>query len=327
MKIVAGLGSIDEYIPYVEAGADELFCGYVPECWSLKYGMENPLNRREVYYYNVQIGSQSELQIMQKMVERYHVPVSIAFNSLYYVPEQYSMIVDIMRQCMQYGYRTFIVADVALLVYLKEQAQDLRECGMKIHLSGETAEVNSPMLEEFRKLMIDRMIFHRKNTISDMGSMISSQKERYPEKALDYEAFILNEKCHFTGAFCNTLHCDELAHMCRVPYRRGMIAAGTTPCKMQSDSASDCEQNDSNMTGVSGCGLCALWKLRQAGITHLKLVSRGNYVEDTIRDIKALRTALTILEHTNNEPQYVDHMKKELFPCGQCSGNCYYADL
>ena len=29
MKIVAGLGSIDEYIPYVKAGADEFFCGYV----------------------------------------------------------------------------------------------------------------------------------------------------------------------------------------------------------------------------------------------------------------------------------------------------------
>lgn len=327
MKIVAGLGSIDEYIPYVEAGADELFCGYVPECWSLKYGMENPLNRREVYYYNVQIGSQSELQIMQKMVERYHVPVSIAFNSMYYVPEQYSMIVDIMRQCMQYGYRTFIVADVALLVYLKEQAQDLRECGMKIHLSGETAEVNSPMLEEFRKLMIDRVIFHRKNTISDMGSMISSQKERYPEKALDYEAFILNEKCHFTGAFCNTLHCDELVHMCRVPYRRGAIEVCTNPCETQDDSASEWEQNDMNMTGVSGCGLCALWKLRQAGVTHLKLVSRGNYIEDTMRDIKALRTALTILEHADHETQYVDNMKKTLFPCGKCSGNCYYADL
>ena len=34
MKIVAGLGSIDEYIPYVEAGADVVFCGYVPYSWT-----------------------------------------------------------------------------------------------------------------------------------------------------------------------------------------------------------------------------------------------------------------------------------------------------
>lgn len=48
MKIVAGLGSVDEYIPYVQAGADELFCGYVPYNWTKKYGTVLPLNRREV---------------------------------------------------------------------------------------------------------------------------------------------------------------------------------------------------------------------------------------------------------------------------------------
>ena len=48
MKIVAGLGSIDEYIKFAEAGADEFFCGYVPYSWSQKYGTVLPLNRREV---------------------------------------------------------------------------------------------------------------------------------------------------------------------------------------------------------------------------------------------------------------------------------------
>lgn len=46
MKIVAGLGSIDEYIPYVLAGADELFCGYVPYNWTKKYGTVLPLKRQ-----------------------------------------------------------------------------------------------------------------------------------------------------------------------------------------------------------------------------------------------------------------------------------------
>lgn len=324
MKLTVGLGSIDEYVPYVEAGADELFCGYVPEAWSLKYGMGNPLNRREVCYYNVQIGSESELQIMQKMVKKYKVPVSITFNSLYYAPEQYSMIAGIMRQCMQYGYQSFIVADTALLVYLRECAQDLRKNGMKLHLSGETAEVNSPMLEEFRKLSIDRVIFHRKNTIADMQSMISYQTARYPDKHLSYEAFILNEMCHFTGAFCNSLHCDELVHMCKVPYIRRAITDAPESDEKQFEQACTYEEQDWSLTGATGCGLCALWRLRQAGITHLKLVSRGNYIDNTIRDIKALRTALEILEQSGTEVQFVDKMKNTLFPCGKCSGSCYY---
>ena len=48
MKITAGLGSVDDYPMYVEAGADECFCGYVPFAWAEKYGVLNPLNRREV---------------------------------------------------------------------------------------------------------------------------------------------------------------------------------------------------------------------------------------------------------------------------------------
>ena len=49
MKITAGLGSIDEYIRFAEAGADEFFSGYVPYSWAEKYGTVMPLNRREVF--------------------------------------------------------------------------------------------------------------------------------------------------------------------------------------------------------------------------------------------------------------------------------------
>ena len=34
--------------------------------WAEKYGVIHPLNRREVLFYNVQIGSMSELQILKK---------------------------------------------------------------------------------------------------------------------------------------------------------------------------------------------------------------------------------------------------------------------
>ena len=67
MKITAGLGSIDEYIRFAEAGADEFFSGYVPYSWAEKYGTVMPLNRREVFCYNVQLGAYSELEILSTM--------------------------------------------------------------------------------------------------------------------------------------------------------------------------------------------------------------------------------------------------------------------
>ena len=48
MELTAGLGSVDDYIRYIEAGADECFCGYIPYAWDRKYGTVLSLNRREV---------------------------------------------------------------------------------------------------------------------------------------------------------------------------------------------------------------------------------------------------------------------------------------
>lgn len=324
MKIVAGLGSIDEYETFVKAGADEFFCGYVPFSWAEKYGVIHPLNRREVLFYNVQIGSMSELQILKKMVDYYGKPVTLTFNSLYYTGEQYPVIAEIITQCMAAGFENFIIADSALMLYLRQQKIN---CG--IHLSGETAEVNRGMLEQMLPFGIRRVIFHRKNSLEDMQSCI--KEADFPH---EYEAFILNELCHFSGAFCNSLHCDELTHLCRVPYELGNLHKKEETDAAQKDVAETDRiqgkegkglplDEDGYLTGSTGCGLCALYRMKQVGITHLKLVGRGNYTDFMEKDIRQLRKALDILENSDSEAQYQKKMKASLFPDG-CSQNCYY---
>lgn len=324
MKIVAGLGSIDEYETFVKAGADEFFCGYVPFSWAEKYGVIHPLNRREVLFYNVQIGSMSELQILKKMVDYCGKPVKLTFNSLYYTGEQYPVIAEIITQCMAAGFENFIIADPALMLYLRQQKIN---CG--IHLSGETAEVNRGMLEQMLPFGIRRVIFHRKNSLEDMQSCI--KEADFPH---EYEAFILNELCHFSGAFCNSLHCDELTHLCRVPYELGNLHKKEETDAAQKDVAETDRiqgkegkglplDEDGYLTGSTGCGLCALYRMKQVGITHLKLVGRGNYTDFMEKDIRQLRKALDILENSDSEAQYQKKMKASLFPDG-CSQNCYY---
>lgn len=324
MKIVAGLGSIDEYETFVKAGADEFFCGYVPFSWAEKYGVIHPLNRREVLFYNVQIGSMSELQILKKMVDYYGKPVTLTFNSVYYTGEQYPVIAEIITQCMAAGFENFIIADPALMLYLRQQKIN---CG--IHLSGETAEVNRGMLEQMLPFGIRRVIFHRKNSLEDMQSCI--KEADFPH---EYEAFILNELCHFSGAFCNSLHCDELTHLCRVPYELGNLHKKEETDATQKDVAETDRiqgkegkglplDEDGYLTGSTGCGFCALYRMKQVGITHLKLVGRGNYTDFMEKDIRQLRKALDILEKSDNELQYQREMKASLFPDG-CSQNCYY---
>lgn len=339
MKITSGLGSIYDYPRYVRAGADELFCGYVPFSWSEKYGTVLPLNRREVLNYNVQIGSFSELEILANMVQKYQKPVHLTFNSLYYRPEQYEEIARIIQQCRSIGFDSYILADPALLVYLRKEKIDC-----EVHLSGDLGTVNSAMTEVFAKEYPKRIIFQRKNTISEMRAVIrhiTAQKEAarkewtYPT---EFEAFALNELCQFSGAFCNSLHCDEMGYLCRVPYWKKPMSLSESKLEKQEknrpeenisisewDSASELTNpvsEDGYFCGATGCGLCTLKQLSDVGITHLKLVGRGNYTDFMERDIRNLRRTLEILEDSSTEEEYIRAMKAELFPNG-CSHMCY----
>lgn len=327
MKIVAGIGSIDDYENYVQAGADECFCGYVPGEYMMRYGRKYPANRREVVYYNVQIGSESELLILRKMIEKYNVPVSIAFNGLYYGDEQRAFLIDTIRKCIAMGYADVIVAEPTLIKALGGVE------GIRITVSGEIGELNENVLSSIYNERIRRFIYPRQTTIEEMMRL----KAKWSEKAdLEYEAFTLNEKCHFTGAYCNSLHCDELCHMCKLPYRiydkQGGVAAGSEcnePCEIgncQNDAPDEYEYvnecADEYIVGTTGCALCLLWKYREVGVTHLKLVSRGNSTEATCEDIRSLRKALDILERSESEEEYKRRLFDEIFPKG-CGGNCY----
>ena len=195
MKLTVGLGSVDEYIRFSEAGADEFFCGYVPYSWTQKYDTMMPLNRREVLCSNVQLGAFSELEILSSMIRDYQRPVHLTFNSLFYLPEQYPEITKIMKACMCLGFQSYIIADPALILYLREHNIDC-----EIHLSGETGEVNSQMVDFFQQFSLKRVIFHRKNSFDDMKAVIDAEKSHGGLRAeTDFEAFILNEMCQFTG--------------------------------------------------------------------------------------------------------------------------------
>ena len=331
MKLTVGLGSVDEYIRFSEAGADEFFCGYVPYSWTQKYGTMMPLNRREVLCSNVQLGAFSELEILASMIRDYQRPVHLTFNSLFYLPEQYPEIAKIMKACMCLGFQSYIIADPALILYLREHNIDC-----EIHLSGETGEVNSRTVDFFQQFSLKRVIFHRKNSFDDMKAVIDAEKSHGGLRAeTDFEAFILNEMCQFTGAFCNSLHCDELGHLCRVPYwlkpvddscdplASGHLRPSAPAAPLQISPPDSSELPNGYLCGATGCGLCALYRFREIGITHLKLVGRGNYTDYMEQDIRMLRRALMLLEHSTSEKDFQQNMREQLFPQG-CSSHCYY---
>lgn len=295
MKITAGLGNLDSYEALAQAGADELFAGFVPFSWLEKYGNTTPLNRREVLLHDLQLDTLGEMRILARKVEQYGVPVALTFNSIAYAPDQYPMIADLLGELARIGFPDWIIADPALLMYLKRQ-------GVRghIHLSGEAGCFSPDAMGLFAPLGVSRWIFPRKMCPEEMAACIRALP------SMEYEAFALNEKCHYSGAFCSSLHCDELEHLCRVPY----LPAGP-------DCAAASLEQDYDGFGATGCALCALPALKRAGVTHLKVVGRGAGVEQIRRDIQLMRRAL---EMDDARPEEI---RREILG-GVCDKNCYY---
>lgn len=297
MKITAGLGAVENLPRLAAAGADEVFCGYVPISWLEKYVNFTPLNRREVLMQGLQIDSMSDLRLLRRMADDCGVDVALTFNSLYYLPEQLPLLCELFHELKQLGLNRWILADPALMLHLRQQG-----VGGQIHLSGEAGCFNPEALAFFRRLGISRCIFPRKLTPEEMAVCVASAPE------LEYEAFALNENCHFSGAHCLSLHCDELAPLCHVPY---------LPVGPDCPKADDASAPAADGFGASGCGLCALPRLRRAGVTHLKLVGRGSYIEWIERDVRMLRRSLELGDAAP------DVLRREILG-GRCSGACYY---
>lgn len=326
MKIVAPLRCVENYERLVDAGADEFFCGYNSHRWLEQYANIVPMNRRE-YLLTANICSLEEMKILGTLVRKYRKPVKITLNSLYYLREQYDEIEKVINQLMEYGFDTFIISDLALILYLHE-----KQINCKIHLSGETAEVNSLMIDMIKEYNISRFIFHRKNSIGDIKSCIANCSN----KNMEFEAFMLNELCPYTGAFCNTWHCDEMAHICKLPYRvekfnpeMNCFAEIEKNMRVFNRASKINFKNIIELSekvyrfGATGCGVCKIFELEKMGVGFVKVVGRDKDLEFIEKDIQILRGLLDLTSNFDNSIDFCRQVKS-VVDIDQCNGLCYY---
>jgi len=334
MKIVTPLSNIDCYESLVEAGADEFFCGVVPYGWLKKYNVSLPLNRREFLLDGCNITDMTSMKILSKLVEKHKIPVKITLNSQYYISKHHEFIIGLIKQLMDIGFTTFIIADIALVALIRE-----RGINCNIHISGETSTINHLSIHFLDQFNISRYIFPAKTSIYEIKQSIINNKK----KDTEFEAFMLNDWCSFLGAFCNTIHCDEMPHTCHIPYRNVRINDDSSRFedsnRMFKIMAKIDESTDFNNSkafynlgkrkasfyklGENGCGLCKILELKEIGITHLKVVGRGNLLERLINDVKNVKDIIGIAEDERNTKHFETTVKEKYFN-NKCPDKCYY---
>ena len=75
--------------------------------------------------------------------------------------------------------------------------------------------------------------------------------------------------------------------------------------------------------GESGCGICKIFNLSKAGITHLKVVGRGNQLELLVRDVGIIADCIRTIKEAETVDVFEKKIKDKFFS-GKCPSICYY---
>lgn len=321
MKVLAPLSRIENYEPLVEAGADEFFAGFISYEWVKKYHSVFPINRREYIFGDFNLVSLNTMKVLRKKVEKYGSNIKITLNGHYYLPEQFDMVAQTIKMLMDIGYDTFILSDLALIIYLREKG-----INCILHLSGEMQILNEYTIKLINQFDITRVIFPRLATMQDMSNAIKGSGLKNKE----YEAFIMNSFCPMDGGLCNAIHCEDVPKLCWVKARCNTFDDNSKAFLKEKSlvpkHARPMQIIDSTLKGpgCEGCGLCAIKKLGDIGITNLKIVGRGENIEGLIRDVKTVKELVHLSKQMTDNDKFIDTVINKYYD-GDCSGRlCYY---
>lgn len=326
MKILAPLNSPAETEMLLANGAEELYCGLVPEEWVARYSGAIWLNRRSPAGGNLHSFSD-----LARIVEQAHgrsVPVFVTLNAQTYTAGQLPLVLDLARRYVEEAsVDGLIISDPALILELAEQ-----HLPCALHLSSIAASLNVGAVRFFQSLGVRRIILPRSLTLAEIeriASRIGSQVE--------LEVFILNDGCIFEEGFCLTTHhrsvgafCVGLARMESQSFK--LSGAPWAPREEEEintlledfhrriDGLTNyaCSARPQTALPLAPCGLCAIPAFQRMGISAVKIVGRE---ASSLRKLASLRLVRAVVEKTRNGAleeavqSYAQTLRESVAPC------------
>jgi len=198
LRILAPFVRVEDIKSLKDAGADELYCGYVSEKLTKKWPLAfSILNRRGEGH------SFENYDIFRKATEqanRYNLPVYVTINGLY-TPEQYPLLLELVKEVERLqGVKGIIIADLGFLLTLKKN--DFKK---EIHISVGGTCFNPNTADFFQNFGVKRIILDRQLTSYEIEDIIKGIKSE-----IDIEIFILSGDCGgFIDGYCTFFHCFE----------------------------------------------------------------------------------------------------------------------
>jgi len=312
MKILAPLREPGEVGPLREAGADEFYCGIAPEQWTGKFGDAWP-NRR----HPASAGVPNERVLGQMVAAADPAPIHVALNSPHYPAGAVEMLAEFGSHLLRnMGVGALIVADIGLLMALAEAGHARR-----LHLSSLATCTNAASSRFFRSLGVSRIILPRHLTLAEIEQCVIGD--------MDFEAFIINDGCVFEEGLCATTHDAGTFCLADGDGAEGFSAGTLEQYAFFKWTQNNCGCGSSRGFPLGPCGLCAIPRLRAAGIGSLKVVGREASLQRKYASVKLVSVARdTALAggSAENIKEAIIALRGARSLCHEARG-CYYPDL
>jgi U32 family peptidase len=287
MKIVAPIVNVGEIEVLANAGANEFYCGFVPDDWGTRFRAAN-LNQRP----SDNFCSYAELAQAVRVAHQCDCSLALVLNAQSYTDEQGDALVSIANSFLDMGGDALIVSDLALIAELYEHVP-LR----RIHISSVATCRTHSAAWFCKELGASRLILPRDVTIDEACEIASEVP------GLEVETLILND-AWMPRRLGGPIGMDNYANRCR---RRsgGHSNESFVDRPRENDreykkwlwSRFSCglTTNEAGMP-FGPCGLCALPALLSGGIAAVKIAGRAAPTARKQASVRMVRAVLDQIE-------------------------------
>jgi putative protease len=305
LKITVPFRMKKEVIPLIEAGANELYCGYLPGEWKRKYtDLEFERKGQCANFTNLK-----ELKAAVESAHKKDTPVYLTLNGLY-VQQQYNLLLKILEDLKVVDFDGYIIADLGLLLTLRA-----RGFKKQIHVSTGGTVFNQEAVSFYRELGASRIVLDRQVTLKSMRQLSAANPD------IEFEVFILHTLCVYIDGFCTFLHMygskplpDNSGNIKtegkNIPFSMMStydVFAGGDACTLKYsirtrliNGRQNCAKEVKpvfykHLSDGIECGACALYDIAKTNVKSVKIVGRQLSAGTRLGSVKFISQSLDIL--------------------------------
>lgn len=317
MKILVPLSKAEYVDSYIQAGADELYLGFHDEEWVETFGDYADINRMSGFKERANPYTFRKMLWVIERIKEKGKNAFVTMNANGYSKEQIRFMethyFPLLAECKVDG---LILSDMNVII-------SAQKFNLQPIASTMCAIYNADIANMYAQVGVHRMILPRDLSLSELKAICSGLPE------VEFEAFFMRNGCIFSDCYCLGMHRSECGATCTYT-RYGNSRYIHDYCRFSD--FHDVDVNDylyRTAFHLDACAMCALYRLKQIGITSLKIVGRADDFDSVCRDIALTRTNLAILEKSQSEQEYLERMQfPQNYPQKCRMGiSCYYPEI